>query len=36
MRPRIYKVPFYVITEELADYFCEGSGFVVVKKNIFW
>ena len=35
MKPRIYKVPFYVITEELADYFCEDSGFVVVKKNIF-
>lgn len=35
MKPRIYKVPFYVITEELADYFCEKPGFVVVRKNIF-
>lgn len=35
MKTRIYKVPFYVITEELADYLCEDSGFVVVKKNIF-
>ena len=35
MKTRIYKVPFYVITKELADYFCEDSGFVVVKKNIF-
>lgn len=35
MKPRIYKVPFYVITEELADYFCEKPGFVVVRKNVF-
>ena len=34
MKTRIYKVPFFVITNKITDYFCEKPGFVVVRKNI--
>lgn len=34
MKTRIYKVPFYVVTENHMDFFCEKPGSVVVRKNI--
>lgn len=35
MKCRIYKVPFYIITRNVEDYFCKKIGFVVVRKNNF-